>query len=214
MSVTCFLLTFAEQAEWGLRRYSSFHDRDVPLCPRDGGKWKTAHAATLILGRHPAVIITDNDGQVTIAIDNRASPVPWPADDDPRWPTHCECGFAFRDSDPHQRWTEMLYRRSDTGALTTLRTAPEGAMWNAPWYPWKGPDGLSLVVRCPGGAEWMIDGRANNCTLPNDDVHRCWIRHGEPPRITVDKNGLTCSAGAGSIQAGSYHGFLRDGRFT
>ncbi len=30
----------------------------------------------------------------------------------------------------------------------------------------------------------------------------------------VDKNGLTCAAGAGSIQAGDYHGFLRDGEFT
>ena len=88
-------------------------------------------------------------------------------------------------------------------------------MWNAWWMPYtKGPDGLCLVVKCPGGHEWMIDGRASNCTLPDDDEHHCWIRHGEPPRITVDKNGVTCNAGAGSIQAGTYHGFLIDGVFT
>lgn len=214
MAVTCFMLTFANEAEWGLRRYTSYRDPDLPTCPRDGGRWNTSHGAMLILGRHPATMIPEAEGWVTMAIDNRDSQISWPPDDDPRWPTHCECGFAFRDSDPHQRWTDMLYRRDDTGETTTLRAAPDGAMWDAVWSPWKGPDGRSLVVKCPGGSEWMIDGRATNCTLPNDTVHRCWIRHGEPPRITVDKNGVTCSAGAGSIQIGNYHGFLRDGVFT
>jgi hypothetical protein len=40
------------------------------------------------------------------------------------------------------------------------------------------------------------------------------VRHGEPPQITVDKRGLTCHAGAGSIALGSYHGFLHNGVFT
>jgi hypothetical protein len=57
----------------------------------------------------------------------------------------------------------------------------------------------------------MIDSRASNCTLPNDREHKCWIRHGTPPDLTVDKNGKTCAAGAGSIQLGNYHGFLRNG---
>lgn len=214
MSVTCFMLTFADECEWGLRRYTSKNESGSPPCPRDGGRWGKVHAATSILGRHPAAMITTGGGLVVIGVDSRVSRIPWPSDDDPRWPTHCECGFAFRDSDPRQRWTEMLYRRDDTGELTTLSAAPDGAMWDAPWNPWKGPDGRSMVVKCPGGSTWMIDGRANNCTLPNDPTHRCWIRHGEPPRITVDKDGPTCSAGAGSIQAGSYHGFLRDGVFT
>jgi hypothetical protein len=83
----------------------------------------------------------------------------------------------------------------------------------------KGPDGRCLVVVCPNGCEWMIDGPASNCTMPQDrgpfsSSHRCWVRHGEPPNITVDKAGRTCAAGAGSIQAGDYHGFLRDGAFT
>jgi hypothetical protein len=44
--------------------------------------------------------------------------------------------------------------------------------------------------------------------------HKCWIRHGKAPLITVDKNGVTCGAGTGSIAAGDYHGFLRNGEFT
>jgi hypothetical protein len=55
--------------------------------------------------------------------------------------------------------------------------------------------------------------QASNCTLPGDKKHHCWIRHGEVPNLTVDKAGVTCAAGAGSIQAGDYHGFLRNGEF-
>lgn len=68
-----------------------------------------------------------------------------------------------------------------------------------------------LIVVLPGGHHWDIDSRASNCTLPEDDDHKCWIRHGTPPEITVDKNGNTCSAGSGSIMMGGYHGFLRNG---
>lgn len=74
-------------------------------------------------------------------------------------------------------------------------------------------DGPALWVQTPGGG-WCIDSRASNCTMPYDYDHRCWVRHGEPPAITVDKAGVTCQAGAGSIQCGSYHGFLRDGALT
>ena len=75
-------------------------------------------------------------------------------------------------------------------------------------------DGPHLVVILPNGQPWNIDSRASNCTLPYDYEHRCWVRHGEPPNITVDKNGLTCAAGAGSIMAGDYHGFLQNGALT
>lgn len=71
-----------------------------------------------------------------------------------------------------------------------------------------------LNVVCPDGHWWDIDGRASNCTMKDDKAHRCWVRHGEPPDITVDKNGPTCAAGAGSIKTPGYHGFLRDGKFT
>lgn len=100
---------------------------------------------------------------------------------------------------------------------------PPGAMYYATWleeldWYWKGPDGRVIQVVLPDGHIWTIDGRSNNCTrvnMPKDDGHRCWIRHGTPPRLTVDKNGITCAAGAGSIASPlGYHGFLRDGYFT
>lgn len=131
------------------------------------------------------------------------------------WPKRCACGFKF-EKKHRQTFSDVIYRRTDTGAKLSLRDAPPGAMWDAWWMPdcWKGSDGRCLCVICPNGSHWMIDGRASNCTMPNDKIHRCWCRHGEPPNITVDKNGNTCAAGAGSIQAGDYHGFLRGGIFT
>jgi hypothetical protein len=136
-----------------------------------------------------------------------------------------------------------LYKRCDTQEISPfLNNAPDpipvGAMWWCDWLDRHGynhssnieerheamkhlpdsyfPDenGRVLAVKTPGGV-WIIDSRASNCTKPTDNTHRCWIRHGVPPLITVDKSGgLTCDAGAGSIQAGSYHGFLRNGEFT
>ena len=52
---------------------------------------------------------------------------------------------------------------------------------------------------------------ASNCTRPEDTVHKCWVRHGQVPDITVDKLGDTCHAGGGSIGQKTYHGFLRGG---
>ena len=106
----------------------------------------------------------------------------------------------------------QLYATAD-GKRYILNDAPAGAMYYAPWLEdmgWKGPDGKCLIVVTPGGS-WVVDSMASNCTKREDTVHRCWVRHGTPPLITVDKNGLTCGAGAGSIQSGKYHGFLRNG---
>jgi hypothetical protein len=135
------------------------------------------------------------------------------------FPTHCACGFAFPEKGG-QIFSVHLYRRVDNGEVRTHRewVKVPGAMWNAEWlarYPhYCGPDGLALTVVCPNGQEWSIDGRCSNCTMPEDMTHKCWVRHGVPPLITVDKDGVTCAAGAGSIQAGDYHGFLRNGEFT
>jgi hypothetical protein len=114
------------------------------------------------------------------------------------------------------------YRRLDTGATlfgwwTDFGSgamhfedayAPEGKS-----YDWDNDNGKHLCVVTPGGT-WDIDSRASNCTLKEDRTHRCWIRHGDVPEITVDKNGVTCQAGAGSILAGDYHGFLQNGFLT
>lgn len=111
-----------------------------------------------------------------------------------------------------------IYRRADTGAETTLNDAPPGAIWRATWYEGEelhdrvvGQDGQSWCCKMPGGRTWLIDSRASNCGLPDDDTHNCWIRHGVAPNFTVDKNGPTCSAGAGSIVVPGWHGFLRNG---
>ena len=124
---------------------------------------------------------------------------------------------------------EIKYRvfwNPDTGEEWSPRddrSLPPGAMWRATWleeldWHWKGPDGHVIQVVLPDGHIWTIDGRATNCTrvdMPEDDGHRCWIRHGTPPVLTVDKNGVTCQAGAGSIASPlGYHGFLREGWLT
>jgi len=141
--------------------------------------------------------------------------------DDPRWPTHCtRCGADLDAADFWQLNYDTLYTRSDGGPECTTHEAPPGAMWYAPWYLHensainRGPDGNCLVVRLPNGNDWIVDGRASNCTLPHDDVHKCWVREGTPPNVTAGKAGHTCSAGAGSIGSGSYHGFLRNGVLT
>jgi hypothetical protein len=134
---------------------------------------------------------------------------------DPRWPTACDCGYQFTGEDEWQFSPQSLYRVGDTDVLTTLGDAPVGSMWYADWFEsierFRGPDGKVLVVKCPGNHDWIIDSQANNCTLPNDTVHKCWVRHGVPPNVTVDKNGHTCAAGAGSIQVPNWHGFLING---
>lgn len=110
--------------------------------------------------------------------------------------------------------SDTLWRRADTGEEMTLDEAPAGAMWFAYWMDgsglWCNPgDGRSLIVKTPGG-EWYVDGPCSNCTR-RDEPHQCWVRHGVAPDVTVDKNGNTCSAGAGSISKPNYHGFLRGG---
>jgi hypothetical protein len=137
---------------------------------------------------------------------------------DPRWPQYCLCGFKFREQD-RQVFYDQIYRNTETGEEYPLRNVPVGAVWNAwwntDWVTMTGPDGRSLTVMTPGG-EWCIDGRANNCTMPADKTHKCWVRHGsvEDGTLHVDKNGHTCGAGAGSIALPRYHGFLHDGHLV
>jgi hypothetical protein len=202
----------------GLRRYRS----------ANGNGWTCEdgyHSALVFTGEAEAVYEADRE-------DDRGRLLAGPSQtlhDDPRWPDACRCGYRFTDGDHWQDWQELIYQRSDTGDAVTLRSrqpgdnggpdpAPPGAMWDAWWMPWNwaGPDGIALMVRCPNGKDWHVDGQASNCTMPQDHVHKCWVRHGDPRecRVTVDKNGVTCAAGAGSIQAGDYHGFLQHGVLT
>jgi hypothetical protein len=139
------------------------------------------------------------------------------------WPVRCECGKEFqqprRSSGTHRYW-----RRADTGEHQwRIGLFGPGAMWFASWFhggeidgkllygmDWDNAFEPPLIIMTPGG-EWNVDSRASNCSRKEDRTHRCWVRHGTPPQLTVDKNGDTCAAGGGSIQAGSYHGVLADG---
>jgi hypothetical protein len=115
----------------------------------------------------------------------------------------------------------------------SARELPPGAVYEHPVYNgeahnWVTNSGKSIIHRpnpqdgrilccvLPDGHSWTIDSRANNCTEPDDDEHWCWVRHGRPEDGTlhVGKDGRTCSAGAGSIQTGRWHGFLRHGRLV
>lgn len=128
----------------------------------------------------------------------------------------CDCRPGCRQ--PHLK---PIYRRMDTGAelQTYPWNFPIGAMWIEMHKPgeclyWDNCDGLHVHIRVPGGLYWDVDSRASNCTKKEDKLHRCWVRHGIIPNLTVDKAGLTCSAGAGSIQTENWHGFLRGGILT
>lgn len=140
--------------------------------------------------------------------------------DDPKWPKFCTtCNqYEFKDFDEWQLNHHEIYIDRKTGSLYELGSSvPVGAIWRCTWYEdmkdFTGPDGKSYCVKTPGG-DWVIDSRASNCTLPNDNIHKCWVRTGEPPNFTVGKNGNTCAAGAGSIMMKNYHGFLINGELT
>lgn len=112
---------------------------------------------------------------------------------------------------------DRIWQRADTGEkVTSLNDLPAGAMWFADWYDdsfCKPQLAHVLVVKTPGG-DWIVDSQSSNCTMPDDrkqEKHHCWIIEGELPNITVSKNGVTCTAGGGSIICGIYHGFLRNG---
>lgn len=206
--VASFWLEPTDQVQVGLRRYTS-HPTGTPFTCAGG-----YHSALAITGTVPGVY-EERHGRrhLTIAEHPHADHA------DPAWPTSCEhCTYAFTADDHWQLWQEQLYQRNDTGELVTLRDAPVGACWDAWWLPdsYRGPDGIALTVQCPGPHAWQVDSRAANCGRPDDDTHQCWVRHGDPRacRLTVDKDGDTCSAGAGSILVPGWHGFLRDGQLV
>lgn len=222
MSTRCFWVEPILRERLSLRRYSRSHG-DCSAMPGQYG-YHDAHRPLFDVDAR-IVSMTLGDGTVTRDIidyggpKNRADVPPEYA-----WPTNCACGYAFVEDDHWQVFGDALYQRADTGAIVTLRGAPPGAMWDAWWMHGikggflfgPGEDGLVLMVKLPNGHDWCPDRRASNCTMPNDDNHRCWRRHGDPRTgpVTVDKNGPTCAAGAGSILSGDYHGFLRNGELT
>lgn len=136
------------------------------------------------------------------------------------FPDNCDyCDYRFTAQSEFQLNNERQYQNTETKEYFGLHELPIGGMYFAPWLDdWTEPQlEHVLIVRTPGGL-WTIDSQASNCTNPAKDGikrqsdHHCWIIEGtEPPNLTVSKNGNTCGAGGGSIQCGSYHGFLRNG---
>lgn len=201
MSIKCFLVTPASIAKLSLRRYESGE------CP---GPYKTYHNAHFALGDVAMRVTCDRWEQVDLD--------PQIAPDDHRWPAKCEhCAHQFADSAERQIFHDYLWT-DEGGRYYSLRNPQPGMMYDAFWLhdspQYCGLDGRALHVVCPDGHAWNIDGRAGNCTNPEDWTHRCWVRHGDAPNLTVDKNGHTCAAGAGSIQTPHWHGFLRNGELV
>lgn len=193
VKIRCFWLEPTDQIELSLRRYRG---SDFAKCATSG--W----------GYHNVDQIVERLSTVQLAARG------WPMSEgrpvhigdavprsDPHWPRACSCGYQFVDDDEWQCNPDTLYRRSDNGELVTLARAPVGAMWNAEWMgeSWKGPDGIHLCVRTPGG-EWSVDGPSyQGGKIQNE---RGWTRTGTIPDVTANPSILI---------PGKYHGFLRAG---
>src|SRR5688572_10765852 len=112
MTIKCFLLTPTGNERLWLRRYRSSGDH---ACPSKYGY----HNGHFLLGDFP-------DRGRAIDVEEYK--------DHPNWPTKCDsCSYVFRDDDNWHVFTDHLYTRSDTGVITSIREAPPGAMWFAPW---------------------------------------------------------------------------------
>jgi hypothetical protein len=231
--VKCFFVEGTHRTKLYLRRYRSTPREDDKKCPKTG----YYHDARVSIGE--AGEKSTPEGYIEgVPVELYQDDPRWPVKCD-------ACGYLFNpadESDKDQIFQDSIYRRTDTGeekGLCEWQEVP-GAMWDAWWVAKagfdSGPDGKCLVVILPDGCPWTIDGTAHNCDSPcvhcgrpyhahNDPKtcpiyfdsrpHKCWVRHGAPPELTVDKNGVTCSAGAGSIvSAKGWHGFLRGGYFV
>lgn len=178
--LTCFMLIETDTIRRSLRRYCSGSQ-----CTSSG------------MGYHDAM------NEIEPAQEPRGSFTPsYEYPEDPRWPVICSCGYAFQDQDMRQVFAERLFKRSDTGAVTTFRDAPPGAFAWADYlrdspgsiYHGERGGGPHLFLRCPAGGWWDLDSKASNG--PG------WRWSGSPPVVTaqpsIDMNG-------------AYHGILTDG---
>ena len=138
-------------------------------------------------------------------------------------PEEPEYSYKEKEWPPHMYITG--WKRADGSGLVlpNIREFGIGAMWYATWYPknmtWENETEPHLIVAAPSNTDWDIDSRCSNCGSPQDNLHRCWVRSGIPPNITVNKGSgkmpETCSAGAGSFYSHdkTWHGFLENGIF-
>ncbi len=192
-SYDCFVIVPTNRVERRLRRFV-FSNEAHAKCPGPYG-YHNGHA-TFPEGR--CRIEKGSDGYGVWRFDDE-----WeiPPHDSPQWPSKCDdCDYQFQPEDEWQLFHDVIYRRADgTGEVMTLMNCPIGAMWDADWYPEKGPDGHSWCVALPpgGGLDyWHIDGYAKGGGK--------WTRTGVAPKITANP----------SILTPRYHGWLRDGKLV
>lgn len=183
----CFLVKDTGMSQLQLRRYKS--SDDAP-CPRMPGS-HSYHQR--VFGIEKAPTLKDDEGYLKMPDVGK-----WK--DDPRWPTHCACGYEFLEEDRWQVMQEVIYRAED-GREWEQRILPIGAMLDA-WWDFRatpGPDGRRLGVILPPGGDvniWCIDGPSSS--------GGGWMRSGEVPNVTA----------APSILTSKYHGFLQNGVLT
>lgn len=198
-----------------LRSYASSDDYKTRPCPTHG-----YHDAMTELSRSHVTYDDELGGR------DESHPIE-------SYPTLCDCGYVFgKDTRRHilrrrllitAQGEEVPWENLQPGDLFYLNIDRGDEHYCH--GRWTNCDGNHLHCVLPGGHHWDIDSRASNCTMKEDTVHRCWVRHGDPSRmlpvgpngimrngvIHVDKNGLTCRAGAGSIVVPAFHGFLHHG---
>lgn len=196
--VRCFWIEPTGQVQIWLRRYVM--DTEHNACAASGYGY---HNASVRIEDRPAIFRDDPDEP-----GHRFLEVQYHMHDDERWPKACACGRVFVDADQWQVNQEHIYRRADTGEVTTLRDAPAGAMWNSWWYGdhYRGADGISLSVMLPGGYDWPVDGPSYSGGKINNA--RGWTRSGTVPVITARPSILIPGKPG---QPDRYHGFLTDG---
>jgi hypothetical protein len=205
-----------------LRRYWGDTSNGQRPCPGTIGKSFGYHNAELHL--EDRVIPGQRDGDY-IGSGEEYLEGGKPPDTDPRWTMTCSgCGEQAPENAERQVFLKALYNTAsgnpEPGDLHWARWmhfAPDGTSERCFfWDNCNDPRG-HLVCELPDGHPWDIEGRASNCTMPEDKTHRCWVRHGDPDKgepVHVDKAGHTCAAGAGSIATPGYHGFLHNGQLT
>jgi hypothetical protein len=189
--VQCFWVEPNGKADRSLRRYGG------EGCPLREGAYTSSHNASVDIGQFDVIRTEPNDEGIryiaSIPVDEYLG--------DPRWPTHCECGYEFQADDKWQVNQDEIYIAED-GRQTYIRAALgrkplPGAMFDTFWRPnARKEDGLAISVILPNGLDWCIDGEASSGGF--------WERTGTPPNLTVSP----------SIQGGDYHGYLRDGALT
>lgn len=190
--IQCFLLEPTDLGEAYLRRFVFSKDCQTPCTGS-----KSYHDHTEVIERSVPYPDPDSNGTYIENFDH----------DDPRWPTHCSCGYEFQPEAERQAHIRRLFKRSDTGELTSIEACPPGGMWYADWYPdnWRGPDGHTLVVRTPAG-DWVVD-RGSDTKVGNKGAG--WKRTGTAPNITAHPSiGMYGPDG----KRWAYHGFLTNGK--